>query len=169
MRSLLLIPTLLLAACGQSDQTVSYEDSEGNEQTINVEDNGDTRTVTSEDGLISAEGSQGGANARFPDYAPQYPGSTVQSAIDLNAGTAQTGGVTQHTITMMTSDTPEAVIAFYAERAAASGKSVTQLDSATGPMLIIGGTSLMDMEGAVTAMPAGAAGTSVNVTVQEGM
>lgn len=167
MRSLPLISFLMLAACGQSEQSVSYKDSEGNDRSISVTENGDTRTVTSDDGLIRATGARGGGNARFPAYAPQYPGSTIQSAVDMNAGTAATGGVKQHVITMLTSDTPDDVIAFYKDKLGSSGKSVKEVKSATGPMLMVGGSSPLDMEAMVTATPASTGGTSVNISLTE--
>jgi hypothetical protein len=68
---------------------------------------------------------------------------------------------------MASADTPEKVIAFYRSRIGANGKSVNEVKGATGPMLIVGGTNPLDAEGYVTAMANGAAGTSVNVVVQE--
>jgi hypothetical protein len=85
----------------------------------------------------------------------------------MDVGTPATGGVKQHTITMQTPDTPEAVIAFYKEKIAAGGKPMTEMNGATGPTLTIGGPGLMDAEGYITAMPVGSGGTSVNVVVQE--
>jgi hypothetical protein len=166
MRRLIVMSTLLLVACGGSD-TVSYKDSEGNDRSVTVKDGGDTRTVTSDDGLIKAQGTKGGKNARFPSFAPQYPGATVQVAVDMDIGNGQVKGVNQHMITMQTKDTPDAVIAFYKGKAEATGKSVRQMDSATGPMLMIGGNSPLDAEGYVTAMSVGSGGTSVNVVTQE--
>jgi hypothetical protein len=167
MRQSILVCALLLSACGQSSETVTVKDSEGNERSVEVTQNGDTRTVTSGDGLIKAEGKMGGKDARFPAFAPQYPGSEVQGVVDMTAGTSATGGMKQNIITQSTKDTPEAVVAFYKEKAAGSGKRVQEIKSATGPMLIIGGTSMIDMEATVTAMPVPSGGTSVNVTVQE--
>jgi major membrane immunogen (membrane-anchored lipoprotein) len=164
---LLIISLILLTACSKSDESVTYKDSEGNDRKINVEDSGDTRTVTSDDGLIRAEGTQGGKNARFPDYAPQYPNAKVQSVVDMDMGPAGASGFKSHTITMMTSDSPDAVVAFYKDKVGASGKRIEVMDTQTGPMLIIGGTSMMDAEAVVTAMPISGSATSVNVVVQE--
>lgn len=154
-----------LAGCGQGNQTVTVKDSEGVERTATVADSGDTRTVKSGDGLITATGTQGGKNARFPAFAPQYPGSTVQAVVDNTVGTAATGGVKMHIITMRTDDAPDAVMAFY--KSAAGGKRLQELPSGTGPTLIIGGTGMTDYEAAITAMPTPSGGTSVNVTLQE--
>lgn len=164
MRKATILSTLLLAACGQSDKTVTYEDSEGNERSVRVTDTGSERSVASDDGMIRGKGSQGGTKARFPAYAPQYPGATIQSVVDMDAGPAGQTNVKQHIITMNTKDTPGAVIAFYKGKIGASGKSVRQVDSATGPMLMIGGTSPLNMEGMVTAMPVASGGTSVNIS-----
>ena len=163
MRFVGLLPLVFLTACGGTSETISHSDSEGTTRSIEVNDSGGKRTVTSGDGLIKAEGTQGGAEARFPAYAPQYPGAKVQSVVNMDVG----GSVKHHVITQMTSDTPDAVMAFYKAKVAASGKAVKELKSATGPMLMIGGKSLMDMEGSVTAMPVPSGGTSVNVSVQE--
>lgn len=157
---------MLLSACGNSE-TIGYNDSEGNDRTISVKDKDGTRSVTSDDGLIRAKGTQGSAKARFPAFAPQYPGANVQSVVDVDVGTGAIGGVKQHIITMASADTPETVIAFYRTRIGASGKSVKEVKGATGPMLVVGGTNPLDAEGYVTAMANGAAGTSVNVVVQK--
>lgn len=165
MRKSIIALTLLLAACGQSDQTVTYRDSEGNERALDVSDRGGERTITSDDGLITAQGTKNGAKARFPDYAPQYPGATVQSVVDMDVGQSGKMRVKQHIITMQSKDSPDTVIAFYREKIRSAGKSVKEVRSATGPMLMVGGASALDMEGAVTAMPIASGGTSVNVSV----
>jgi hypothetical protein len=165
MRNMIIVSTLLLAACGQSGQKVTYKDSEGNDRSISVSDDDGERTVNSDDGLIRAKGTQGGAKARFPEYAPQYPGATIQSVVDINAGPAGQTNIKQHVITMMSKDTPDAVIAFYKGKISASGKSVKQVGSAAGPMLMVGGPSPLDMEAMVTAMPITSGGSSINVSV----
>jgi hypothetical protein len=167
MRILLTTLAFLLAACGQGDQTVAYRDSEGNTKNISVENAGGTRTVTSEDGMIRAVGTQGGKDARFPDFAPQYPGAKVQNVTNMNLGPAGGSGFKQHIITMQTTDSPEAVVAFYKGKIAAQGKRLQEIKTGSGPMLVIGGTSPADMDAAVTVMPVPSGGTSVNVTVQE--
>jgi hypothetical protein len=166
MRLLILLSAMLLSACGNSE-TIGNKDSEGNDRSISVQDKDGTRSVTSDDGLIRAKGTQGSAKARFPAYAPQYPGANVQSVVDMDVGTGASGGVKQHIITMASPDTPEKVIAFYRSRIGASGKRVKEINGATGPMIVVGGTSPLDAEGYVTAMANGTAGTSVNVVVQE--
>jgi hypothetical protein len=166
MRILMLSSTLWLAACGGSD-TVRYKDSEGNDRSITVQDQDGTRSVASDDGMMRATGTQGSAKARFPAFAPQYPGAKVQTVVDMDVGTGSTGGIKQHIITMASPDTREKVIAFYRTSIGASGKSVKEVNSATGPTLVVGGTNPLDAEGYVTAMANGAAGTSVNVVVQE--
>jgi hypothetical protein len=165
MRKLILVVALFLVACGQSDQKVTYRDSEGNARSLEVRDNGEGRTVTSDDGSIAAKGSRGGAKARFPAYAPQYPGATVQTVVDMDAGQSGSTKIKQHIITMQTPDAPDAVISFYRTKISATGKSVKEVKSETGPMLMIGGPSPLDMEGAITAMPVPSGGTSVNVSV----
>lgn len=166
MRRLIVVCTFLIAACGENRQSVAMRDSEGNTRSLEVVDKGASRTVTSGDGLIRAEGSRGGDKARFPEFAPQYPGAKVQSAVDMAVGGSATGGVQQHIITQFTADTPDAVIAFYKDKVGTSGKRLQELKTGTGPMLVIGGRSIMDMDAAVTVMTV-AGGTSVNVTVQE--
>jgi hypothetical protein len=165
MRNSILVLAMFLAACGQSDQTVTYKDSEGKERSLEVSDSGADRTVTSDDGLIKAKGSQGGEKARFPAYAPQYPGAKVQSVVDMDVGQSGSTKITQHIITMHTPHAPDAVISFYRAKISAAGKSMKEVKSGTGPMLMIGGSSPLDMEGAITAMPVASGGTSVNVSV----
>lgn len=165
MRKAIIVSALLLAACGQSDQSVTYKDSEGNDRSVSVTDNGGERTVTSDDGMIQAKGRQGGEKARFPAYAPQYPGAKVQSVVDMDVGQSGSTKITQHIITMHTPHAPDAVISFYRTKISAAGKSMKEVKSGTGPMLMIGGSSPLDMEGAITAMPVASGGTSVNVSV----
>lgn len=156
---------LLLTGCGQSGDHVSIEDSEGNTRSAAVRDEAGTRTVTSDDGLVAAQGSKGGQNARFPDFAPQYPGASVQSAVDMAIGDPARGGARQHTIIQLTGDSADKVLAFYQDKA--GGKQTRILNSATGPMLLIGGTTPLNMEAAVTATAIPSGGTSVTVTVQQ--
>jgi hypothetical protein len=160
MRFKTLIIAALLAGCGQSDKTVSFKDSEGNTRSVDVSDRGDTRTVRSNDGVISATGTKGGKNAVFPSFAPQYPGSTIASTVEMDMA-----GRKQHMIVQNTSDDTTAVAAFYRTKAEASGKKFQEYPSPAGPTLVIGGTSLMDADATIGIAKAGAV-TSVSLSVQ---
>lgn len=167
MRTLVIVSILLLAACGKSDQTVTFSDSKGDERSLTVKESAGERTVSTDDGLISAKGTQDKSKARFPAYAPQYPGAKVQSVVDIDAGQSGSTKIKTHVITMHTPDAPDAVMSFYRTKVSASGKSVNEVKSDTSPMLMIGGSSPLNMEGSITAMPVASGGTSVNVSVTE--
>lgn len=139
MRILIISMTCLLAACGQSQQTVSYTDSEGNKRSVEVAEDGDTRVVKSDDGMISAVGHKGGEKAKFTAVAAQYPGSNIASVVDLDMG-----GIKRHTIVLQSNDTPAAIIAFYKGKAEAAGEKLSMVEGSNSTLLAIGGRNLAD-------------------------
>jgi hypothetical protein len=163
--SLVLAATITLSGCG-GKESVSYTDSEGKTQNIEVSESGGTTTVKSGDGMISATGNQGGANANFPAYAPQYPGATVQSSVDMDMGPGGSA-MKMHVITQQTQDAPDAVTAFYAKAAGDAGKKVDKIDQGGNKMLMVGGTNPVDADAhiAITAVASG--GTSISTSVMK--
>jgi hypothetical protein len=89
---------------------------------------GDVRTAKSGDGLAEATGTQGGSEARLPDFVPAYPGAEVQTSVDMDAG-----GVKMHIVTMVSPDKPDKILAFYKEKwKAASNPTKRIADSVLG-------------------------------------
>lgn len=102
------LTALLLSACGG-------DKNEAEGQSITVGKGGDTATVRvggSEDNGITPP-------ANLPDFAPIYPGATIQSAITGNEGEAK--GL----VTMVTKASQADVIAFYRDKGKAAGMAVT--------------------------------------------
>jgi hypothetical protein len=137
MRKLLFFAVaIVVAACGKSEQTVSYKDSEGVKKTITSTKDGNKQVVKTEDGKLLATGTQGGSTAVFHPAAPQYPGSRVTSSVDMPP--LMPGGRAAHVITQSTSDSQAAVVAFYKTKASAAGMPVTEQASPTGTLIAIG-------------------------------
>ncbi len=127
MRALIVALTLFLSGCGQSEESVEFKDSEGNTRSVEVIDEGDTRTVKSDDGLMTTVGTQDEDKAKFPDYAPRYTGSKVVSVVDLDMGGMKRQMITQHS-----ADAAETVLAFDKSEFAKAGVTVTEMPSGTG-------------------------------------
>lgn len=123
---------LTLAACGGGgdDETVVRSD----QGTITASRDGESVTVQGADGSSAVIGAGAEGAVAGPDYAQPYPGSRVVSTVNAPGDGA---GMT----TLETDADPEAIIAFYRERAEAAGltprASMTMGDTrqfgATGP------------------------------------
>lgn len=151
-----------IAACGKSEQSVSYKDSEGAKKSVTFTDDGDKRVVKGADGKVVATGTKGAAAATFPPAAPRYPGSQVQSSVDMPG--MMPGRGTLQIITQATSDPPTAVVDFYKAKAAGAGLPVKEQTTATGPVLLIGKPDKLGLtDVTITAMPT-AGGTSINIS-----
>lgn len=83
--------------------------------------------VTSPDGAATIVSGKAAAEAKMPDFAPIYPGSKVENAIAKVGNDKADGG----TLIYKAAATPEAVIAFYKEKSAASGFK-TEMDANMG-------------------------------------
>lgn len=124
---LLTFSALALTACGSGD-TVSVPDGEGGVATIKTE--GENKaTFTGADGK-SVSINSGNAQADFPAHAPQYPGSSVESAATLRSD----GNVSQ-TVTLLTSDQPQKVRDFYKASLEKAGKKINEMSVDGGFML----------------------------------
>jgi len=111
------VAALSLAACGKHDETPKP----------GVKVSGDRVTVTGQDGSTTIVGGKAAAEAKMPDFAPLYPGSKIENAI-ANLGNDKADG---GTLVYKAAATPEAVVAFYKEKAAASGFK-TEMDANMG-------------------------------------
>lgn len=110
MKQMMVLVTtgLLVAACGGDKNA-----AEGN--SITIGEGGETASVRvggSEDNGIAPP-------ANLPDFAPIYPGATIQSAITGNEGEAK--GM----VTMLTDAKMADIIAFYRDKGKAAGMTVS--------------------------------------------
>jgi hypothetical protein len=104
---------VLLAGCGQSDNTVKVANKSDGTKTVTVIDNKGTQ--------VTVGGA--GASATMPTYAPLFPGSTVETSVTLPN---QSGSVA-----FKTSASIETVMAFYKKSLGAAGFKDT-LNMVTG-------------------------------------
>jgi hypothetical protein len=121
--------TVTISANGQNFTMKASDEKSGN---FTMSANGGHLTMRASDGnqnvTINATGS--GGDTRTPDFVAIYPGGKVQSTT-VNAGKDGTGG----TISFQTAASPEAVIAWYKQRAANEGL-------AKGVDMNMGGTTM---------------------------
>ncbi|MBY0400515.1 hypothetical protein K2X89_09490 [Myxococcota bacterium] len=150
---LLTLSVLLLVGCdGDSGETTTIGDTE-----ITVDEGGGASsiTITGNDGEQLANMTTG-SGVEWPDsapaYAPAYPGGSLVSTM---AG--DTDGKAGAIATFQTSDTPEKVIDFYRERAAAAG-----LDKVTN-------MAVPDMTIFAATDASGDTGLSVQVSASDGI
>jgi len=121
---------------------------------VTVKGNDGTATITTGGGAAVA------AAANLPDYAPLYPGASVEmSAASAPGDESSVGG----TVTYMTNATPQQVVDFYKQKSAAKGVPA-KMNANMGAALMF---AAADDSGArsvqVIATPAGT-GTNVAVT-----
>jgi hypothetical protein len=110
--------TCLLAACDQNKQQGSVVVSQNGQ--VSVSANGEHLTVTDAKNKETVNYSSNGlASANLPSFVPLYPGAKVTTSV-VGSGTANGG-----TIVFVTSDSPEAVIAYYKQKSAAAGFAQT--------------------------------------------
>jgi hypothetical protein len=136
MRALILMPLLLLAACGHKAQTITVDDGKGGKTAVGVAQDGGTTTIYSSDGKVEIKANPG--SAAFPAFAPQYPGSKVVSSANFS-GSDKNGGGVGTMITQETTDDPAKVMAFYKAKIAEAGMK-TGMESTTpaGGLLMVG-------------------------------
>lgn len=117
-----------LSGCGKKDTKV-YTDSNGN--TVAMSNSGDGHmTVTGADGAKVEIGA--GSEAKMPSWLPLYPGAKVTASF-TGQGKEGAGGMVSFT----TADAPEAVIAFYKQKAGASGMADTMNMNSGGTLVYI--------------------------------
>lgn len=107
IRKLLLVsPFLVLGGCGAeypSERNAHSRDS----GKLSVKTEGDQLELRSADGKIVYR--QAERAAAFPDYAPQYPGSSVSLSAEYEGARGEKG----YTLIQQTSEKPGKVLAFY--------------------------------------------------------
>ncbi len=136
MRILILAPVLLLAACGSNDKTVTVKGEDGKDVTMTVGSEDETTTIKSEDGeAVIRKGAEG---ASFPEFAPQYPGSTVTASMNFSGKGDEKGSM----VTQETSDAPDKVMAFYKTKLTEAGKKIAmESKTAEGGLMAVEGSA----------------------------
>ncbi|MFC3097423.1 putative periplasmic lipoprotein [Alteraurantiacibacter palmitatis] len=131
-RALVLGGTLLLAACGSSNEgTVQTEDGE---VAYDVDQSGEETnvTITAEDGSTVVANS-GSGTADFPAGFSLYPGATVVSSMVINANDGAGSMITVHS-----SATPEDLAAHYRREAEAAGIAIGMNATVNGSVMLNG-------------------------------
>jgi major membrane immunogen (membrane-anchored lipoprotein) len=116
-----LILGLSLSSCGKSDTaTINLDDGKGGSTKVSSKNDGERSqvTITGADGKTATMSSDA-KGAKFPAFAPQYPGSTVTSATNIASNDTN-----MQTVTMTSSDSVDAVVAFYKESVTKAGMPI---------------------------------------------
>lgn len=114
---IIVMACLALAGCGKSDKDKKNVTINGTNGTVSVSGNGEHITIKSDDGKTTVDvNSNGLGNMVLPDFAPLYPGASVQGMVTAKS---ENGG----TVAFETHAAPDAVVAFYKEKSAAAGMS----------------------------------------------
>lgn len=98
-----------LAACGSSDPAANGDSVTIGDTRFSENQNKDSVTIENEKGHLTAREGAAAAATEFPDFAPQYPGSTVEGVI-VSGGK---GKRTKNLVTLTSTDSLEQVAAFY--------------------------------------------------------
>ncbi len=121
MRLLAIVALTCLSACGSSEESTTIGGT-----TYTQQEDG-TATISNENGSISATEGEAAANTKFPDFAPQYPGSTIESALVTNRDDGQ------RTMALLaTSDGMDKVVEFYREKVTSAGLKVGMVHNIDG-------------------------------------
>lgn len=126
MRVWVVLTVAALAACnsGEESTTIGGTTFSGNEAQ-------GTATIANERGSITALEGAAAADIQFPDFAPQYPGSQVDSAL-----VSDTERGKRTNVVLATDDPVERVAEFYRDKFTSAGLAIgTSFASADGMML----------------------------------
>lgn len=144
MRVLVALGIFTLAGCGSAEETATIAGT-----TYTNEADG-TATISSERGSVSASDGKAAANTPMPDFAPQYPGSTIESAL-----MSERDGTQRTTVVFATDDSVKQVADFYREKFAAAGLTVKN--------------TLMTDEAGILSAEGGGRKASVTISQDEGL
>lgn len=134
MRPILPIAAMIaLAACSsEKSGTFETEGGEKGEYTVNSDDGGMNATITTKDGTATMQSGEN-VKASLPDGFTVYPGATVVTATNVDAG-----GTKGSLVMMETGDSPEKVAAFYRKQAEAAGIKIEMEMTVNGGKMIGG-------------------------------
>lgn len=114
MRAMVVLTLLVLGACGPVEESTTIGGT-----TFTKNDTDDTATISNERGSISALDGDAAANTEFPAFAPQYPGSTVESALITNTASGE-----RTVAVLATDDEIASVVEFYRDKFTAAGLEI---------------------------------------------
>ena len=143
-----------LVGCGKSD-TKTYTDGSGNSITTSKDGDGHM-TITGANGEKVEFGT--GSSAKLPADIPLYPGAKVTASFS-GQGKDGSGGMVSFT----TTDTPDAVVAFYKQKAEAAGMAQTMNMDMNGTKSYVAANDKDKRSLAITATK-GSDGTTGQVT-----
>ncbi|MBV8977642.1 MAG: hypothetical protein JO261_16085 [Alphaproteobacteria bacterium] len=146
-----------LTACGKSD-TKTYSDSKGNNVTVSNGGNGGDSHMT----FTGANGEKAefntGANAKMPPNLPLYPGANVTASFSGQGKDGAGGMVAFHA-----KAAPAEIIAFYKQKAEASGMAQTAMMDMGGSSTYVAANEKENRTVSVTVTKAGD-GTDAQIT-----
>jgi hypothetical protein len=123
---LIVLGMLTLIGCGSSERSTTVAGT-----TFTSNDKDGTATISTAHGSISTASGDAAAQSKMPDFAPRYPGSSIESAID-----SRRDGRKSSMITLVTPDKTKTVADFYrAKFQGADLKKRTDIISDDGGML----------------------------------
>lgn len=120
MRGLLVLTLVLLGACGSEEKSTTID---GTTYTRNEAEG--TATVSNEEATVSVAEGAAAAKTEFPDFAPQYPGATVESSM-----VTQTKEGKRTMLVITTKDDLTRVMDFYRNSFTAAGMKISMAHSA---------------------------------------
>lgn len=165
MRQLVpLFALLALTACGKEKDTTTITTADGNEVKITSESesNGESGTITFEgkDGEGKITFGDAAAKQGLPLGLPVYPGGEVNGAfMGGNSGDGSAGGMA----TVVTSDAPAKVVAFYKAEAEKRGLKIETQASSSANMASFTAKGDGNASLVVTATPADNGGTAATI------
>ncbi|MEO0589725.1 MAG: hypothetical protein AAFZ11_04105 [Pseudomonadota bacterium] len=152
----------LLAACGSQDTgTLTGEDGEAGEYTIDTRTGETTASIETDEGTATLR-SGNTVPVDLPEGFSAYPRAEVLTNTIVSQATGS-GAL----VTMMSDDGPETIAAFYKGQAQDSGIEI-QMEISTNGTQILGGQSPSGLTFSMIASP-GAEGTTVQLTVGDSL
>ncbi|MEL6237340.1 MAG: hypothetical protein AAFQ90_01975 [Pseudomonadota bacterium] len=150
--------TLALAGCGaETSGTLTGEDGEEGDYTINRETGETTATIKTDEGTVTMR-SGADVPVELPAGFTVYPGAEVVSNTVVNQGKGS--GVL---LNMSSADSAQKVAAFYKAQAEKAGIKI-EMEMSVNEGQIIGGQSAEGLTFSIMATPEGA-GTSAQLTI----
>ena len=114
MRALIVLAPLVLAACGSAEESTTI----GGTTFAQNEAEG-TATISNERGSITSLEGSSAESTQFPEFAPRYPGSAIESALVTNSERGE------RTVVMLnTNDDIGKVMDFYRDRFTSAGLEI---------------------------------------------
>lgn len=157
------VAALSLAACGRKEEKAGVSVGPGG---VVIKGKDGAVVTTGKDGSVVIKGKDGsmvtagGANTTvaMPAFAPLYPGARTENTVANISNAKSDGG----TVVYKVAATPDAVVKFYKEKAAASGFK-TEMDADMGAAKMFAASDEASGKGLQVIASAADGGTSVQV------